>query len=565
SSGLASRKEAEDQLAPLAGQVAFRYLPEMSMSQIVDVLHSLSPGSLVLAFSFGRDKDGKIFNHDELARVLSSNSPVPVYGTKKERLGFGIIGGRLLDGQSHGAAGAELALQVLAGADPDLLPVIANPQSPLYFDYQVLKRFRIPLGRLPANSILVNRPPGFYSQHKQVIDTAAIIIAILSFSLVTVIINNRSRRRAEAALRESERYRFLFVNASDAILILNAAGQVLDVNAIACDLLGHSRESLMAMTLADLMPPTWLATADAAHGGIQQSGHCVFESVLLRQDGTPLPVEISSRRLVFRGEPAILISFRDITDRQHAEEEIRKLNAELEERVQRRTRELALANEEMEAFCYSVSHDLRGPLRHINGYGTILMEEHSRQLDDGAREYLTRLRRASRHMGQLIDDLLKLSQVSRSEMVLGEVNLSTLAREVMTELQQANPERRVACAITDGIVATGDARLLRVVLDNLLGNAWKYTSHKEVATIEFGTTRENGTTAYFVRDDGAGFDMTYADKLFGPFQRLHRSDEFEGTGIGLATVQRIILRHGGQVWGIGKPGQGATFWFTLGT
>lgn len=330
-SGLASRKEAEEQLAPLAGRVAFRYLPEMAMSQIVDELHSLQSGSLVLAFSFSRDRVGRIFNHDELAQVLSSNSPVPVYGTKRERLGFGIIGGRLMDGNSHGAAGAELALRVLAGENPDAIPVITRPESPLIFDYRLLKRFRLSLGNLPANSTLVNNPPGFYGLHRQVIDTAAIIISILVICLVTVIANNRRRLRAEAALRESERYRFLFVNASDAILILDGSGRVLDVNAIACDLLGHPREALMAMTLADLMPPASLGRTEAVHRDLRQSGHSVFEAAFLCRDDSCLPVEISSRSIDFRAEPAILSSFRDITDRRHAEEEIRRLNAELEE------------------------------------------------------------------------------------------------------------------------------------------------------------------------------------------------------------------------------------------
>ncbi len=226
-------------------------------------------------------------------------------------------------------------------------------------------------------------------------------------------------------------------------------------------------------------------------------------------------------------------------------------------------RELEVANRELEAFSYSVSHDLRAPLRSINGFSQILLEDYSGTLDEEGRSYLRRVQAASQHMGRLIDDLLALSRVTRVPLRREHVDLSALAREIAMDLKSNDPEREVEFAIPDGLSATGDPGLLRVALENLLGNAWKFTSKKPEARIEFGALLQNGERTYFVRDNGAGFEMAYANKLFGAFQRLHPANEFEGTGIGLATVQRVIRRHGGSVWAEGEVGRGATFYFTL--
>ena len=233
-------------------------------------------------------------------------------------------------------------------------------------------------------------------------------------------------------------------------------------------------------------------------------------------------------------------------------------------RVEELAAHLANANRELDAFSYSVSHDLRTPLRSIDGFSRVLMTNYASALDERGRDYLGRVRNAAQRMSQLLDDLLKLARTSRASFSATEVDLSALAAQIASELQQSEAPRNVRWDIAPGLVVRGDRTLLRVVLENLLGNAFKFTSKREDATIEIGCERAGPTPVFFVRDNGAGFDMAYADQLFGVFQRLHTNDEFEGTGIGLATVQRIVHRHGGEVWAEAAAGRGATLRFTLG-
>lgn len=253
----------------------------------------------------------------------------------------------------------------------------------------------------------------------------------------------------------------------------------------------------------------------------------------------------------------------DISRRKGAEEELSRLNGELEQRVAQRTSELEAVNRELEAFSYSVSHDLRAPLRHMAGLGKILLEDYHDQFDAMGQLHLIRLCSAAKRMGQLIDDLLKLAMVGKGEISRETTDLSSLARDIAHDLVQSQPERAVAFTISEGVRAQGDPRLLRVVMENLLANAWKYTGMCSDAVIEFGVVEKGGRPVYFVRDNGVGFDNRHAEEIFKPFTRLHGEREFEGTGIGLATVQRVIARHGGVVWADGGLGGGAVFYFML--
>ena len=253
----------------------------------------------------------------------------------------------------------------------------------------------------------------------------------------------------------------------------------------------------------------------------------------------------------------------DIEEKKQAEEKINEMNAMLEQRVQERTAQLEASNRELEAFSYSVAHDLRAPLRSIDGFNQALLEDYGKDFPPDAQELMQRSRQASQRMSQLIDDLLNLSRVARAEMRRQRVSLSEIAQSVATELQKNEPDRKVTFQIEPGLFANGDDRLLRLVLENLLGNSFKFTRDKPEAKIEFKSMRQDGKRVLFVRDNGAGFKMEYANKLFGPFQRLHAATEYPGTGIGLATVHRILMRHGGKIRPESKEGFGATFYFTL--
>lgn len=388
-------------------------------------------------------------------------------------------------------------------------------------------------------------------------DVLVMLLLVLSFVLLS---------STRVALRDiDELMRILIENIPNyAIFMLDPGGHIISWNAGAENLKGYRSEEIIGRHFSRFYPEEDIRSGKPAKELEEALAkeRIDDEGWRVRKDGTRfwanvtiMPVRSASGEL--RGFAKIT---RDMSDYKNAKDEILQLNANLERQVEERT----ATNNELEAFSYSVSHDLRAPLRSIDGFSQALLEDYADSLDDRAKGYLNRVRAATQRMGDLIDDMLTLSRVTRAEMRREIVDLSALAAEVLAELQQNQPERKVVWHIEPGMTAVGDAHLLRVMLFNLLGNAWKFTGKTANARIEFGAAHnDNGAMEYFVRDNGVGFDMTYAGKLFSAFQRLHRADEFHGTGIGLATVKRIIHRHGGQVRGAGVSGKGATFYFTL--
>lgn len=290
-----------------------------------------------------------------------------------------------------------------------------------------------------------------------------------------------------------------------------------------------------------------------------------FERSIRAPDGTRKVAQVNYvPRLEAEGVVnGMYILMSDVTERKQAEEEVRRLNNELEKRVQERTSQLEATNRELEAFCYSVSHDLRAPLRAVRGFTEVLVENHAAQLDDRGREFLRRVNDASLQMDRLVEDLLRLSRVSRTEIQSQKIDLSDLASQVIADLRSSDTGRQVNVVIDPGLRGCGDERLVRLVIDNLLRNAWKFTGKRTDAEIHFGQTIAGDEPAFFVRDNGVGFHMAYLGRLFGVFQRLHSATEFPGSGVGLAIVQRVINRHGGRVWAEGAVNAGATFYFTL--
>ncbi len=376
------------------------------------------------------------------------------------------------------------------------------------------------------------------------------------------------RKQAEVALREGrQRLENLIENMPIVCFTFDRHGRILSWNRAAEHIYGYAKDEAVGAKAYDLIvtPNTKDATDQVIKG--------VFEGLTIEgtewqdrgRDGA-VGWRIGNAFPLLNADDSVYCGVNmniDITDRKHAEAEVRKLNEELEERVRHRTAQLRAVNKELEAFAYSVSHDLRAPLRSMDGFSKAVMEDCGDKLDDQGRDYLKRVRRASQRMGQLIDDILALSRLTRSEMKYETVNLSAIAKNISQTLTESAPDRQVEWVIVEDVMVQGDAALLRVLMDNLLGNAWKFTAKHETAKIEFGLEERDDTLVYCVRDDGAGFDMEYADKLFGAFQRLHGVTEFEGTGIGLATVQRVISRHGGRIWAEAEVEKGAAFYFTL--
>jgi PAS domain S-box-containing protein len=366
------------------------------------------------------------------------------------------------------------------------------------------------------------------------------------------------RKKAEETLRETRDYLDnLFNYANAPIIVWNPDFEITRFNHAFEHLTGRTADEVMGKKLDILFPDhSREESMDFIRKTPIGERWDVVEIPILHRDGA-MRVVLWNSATVYApdGKTAVatIAQGQDITKRKEAEEDLKRSIAELE-----------ASNKELEAFSYSVSHDLRAPLRSMEGFSSALLEDYADKLDEQGKQYLKHVQEASDLMGRLIDDLLKLSRVTRSEMTREEVDLTEMAQKILLELQKNEPNRKVKLDVSRDITAYGDRNLLRLALENLLGNAWKFSSKTDAPKIEMGFTSYDGKRAYFIRDNGVGFDMVYADKLFQPFQRLHKAPEFPGTGIGLATVQRIIRRHGGEVWAESKVGEGATFYFTLG-
>ncbi|HVQ93360.1 MAG TPA: ATP-binding protein [Mycobacteriales bacterium] len=396
---------------------------------------------------------------------------------------------------------------------------------------------------------------------------------VVAFAAMSVVIANAAARLESAGARAQQAARdghalltALIDNTSAVIYMRDLGGHYMLANREYERLFGLRREDLLGRTDHDLFPAEMAAAFRENDLAAVARGYPVqMEEVAPGDDGEHNYVTVKFPVLDEAGQAyAVCGISTDITDRTRAEAEVHRLNADLERRVRERTAELEASTKELDAFAYSVSHDLRAPLRSLDGFSQMLLDDYGGQLDEDGQDCLHRLQANTVRMGQIIDDLLNLSRATRVELKRNPVDLSELARSVLAELRQAEPDRTVAVDIAEHLTTTGDQHLLRLVLVNLFGNAWKFSARADPATVHFELFRDDGEERVFaVRDNGAGFNMEYAAKLFEPFQRLHSRGEFDGSGLGLAIVARILRRHGGRIWAEGAPGEGAAFYFTV--
>ncbi|MEN5118590.1 CHASE domain-containing protein [Luteimonas sp. TWI662] len=395
-----------------------------------------------------------------------------------------------------------------------------------------------------------------------------VLASLLLFAVVLTLARTQSRaeflaRRLSDSYRRSEqRFRNAMRYSATGMVLLDRNGTIVETNPAMAQIAGLEQAAMTGTRLSEYFVDaqdqvTRTQEMQALREGVHRSTRR-----LRRCDGDIRQVHLASTLVLGESDSEVtrLVQVDDVTERLRAEAQVHALNRTLESRVEQRTRELTQANHELESFAYIVSHDLRAPLRSIDGFGRILAERYGGAIDAQGQDYLARVRNAAARMDALIDALLKMSRISRGEFKRSPLDLSRLAEEVVAELRHAEPSRQVEVVIAPGLTAEGDVALVRNLLQNLLGNAWKFTADTADARIEFGRGADG---AFFVRDNGAGFNADYAGKLFRPFQRLHREDEYKGHGVGLASVKRIVERHGGTISAEGAPGQGATFRFTL--
>ncbi|MHA2425697.1 MAG: PAS domain S-box protein, partial [Candidatus Thorarchaeota archaeon] len=402
------------------------------------------------------------------------------------------------------------------------------------------------------------------SQTEAVSESDKIFFDTVAELLTTVVERKKTEQAYQVSVR---RYRELLTDMSEGIGVVSLDEEFLFVNESFANIVGYTPNELIGADSTSIIHPEDVAKI-RNETEIRKSGESsTYQVRVVRKDGDVRIVRISaipSRDDNGRIEGTVAI-INDITERVKAEREVRQLNEELAQRVEERTAELQAANKELESFAYSVSHDLRAPLRSIDGFSNAILEDYYNVVDDTGKDYLTRIQKGARGMSNLIDAILSLSKITRANMDRIDVNLSTLSEEAIIELQATDPEREVMVDIQENIVMRCDKRLMRVVLQNLIGNSWKFTKNRPVSRIDIGLTEMDGKQVFFVKDNGVGFEMGDKEKLFKPFQRLHKADDFEGSGIGLATVQRAIARHGGRIWAESQKGSGTTFFFTLKT
>ncbi|MEN9307021.1 MAG: sensor histidine kinase of FgrL [Fibrobacterota bacterium] len=558
------------------GRLRFHFFDSgngIAWSELLDKVSRLGSQDLVYWSELFRDKNGLYIDPDHDLPQLAERSAVPIASHSEQYVVTGAAGGVCNRGLLHGRQAGRLMRRVLAGASPDTIAISGDSSIGVVFRWDQIQRFGIDPSLLPKGTIFLDRPVPVWSAYPVQTAFAALGIAALTAMAIglTVALRRvrRSRRRieeSEAALRDSEQeLRRVFDAITDAVIVHDRAGRIKSINSGGRHMYGIERELGQNLTIADLSgeqvadaPDPSVLWDDAIRGNDQ-----VFEWRAKKPNtAETFDVEVALTSMSFSGEAHLVAVVRDVGERLEARRLLLDAKGELERKVEERTFELRQSNRELEAFSYSVSHDLRAPLRAIDGFALALEEDVGSALPAQQKTYLHRIRAASTRMGEIIDDLLKLSSISRTSIARNPVDMGAVLEGVIAEV--VPPQRRSQVVVGKLPTVRADIELLKPLWTNLVANAVKYSGKAETPAIEIGCDETVEGSVWFVRDNGVGFDPSLSEKLFKPFSRLHTQEDFPGTGIGLAIVQRIVAKHGGRIWAESAPGHGATFKFTLG-
>ncbi len=552
-------------------KLEFEYTQDLSVEDMIQRMAHMPPQSIIIYYIVIMDKTGRIILSEDMLKKIVSVANAPVFCVYESLLFDGVVGGSVLSHKTEGDRIARIALTFLAGKTDAAEQKALKPARPVYlFDWQQIKKWKGNTSSLPEKTVFINRTFSLWELYGWYF-TAVIVFTLFQSALIATLILQKKRKEwAEAATRLSEeRFRFMVKLAPIPMGLITLNGAIRFINDQFSRIFGYTTVEIQSITDwwryaypdEDYRQKTierWNMVVDKAVHKSNLIGPT--DSRVTCSDGTVRVVEVYGLLL---GEE-VLVCFIDITARKQVEEDIRMLNRELEERVMDRTARLEAVNKELESFTYTVSHDLRAPLRHIQGFTGLLQKKAGGILDEQCLHYMTSISKAVKNMGHLIDDLLSFSRMKRNAMSFQPVELGQLVHDVIKELEPDTRGRDIDWQVGDLPLVSGDTSMLRIALGNLISNALKFTQTRKTGQIEIGELPgQTSEIVIFVRDNGVGFDMAYSDKLFSVFQRLHPSDEFEGTGIGLATVHQIIARHGGRIWGEGKVDQGAVFYFSL--
>jgi len=572
----------------VAHGIEIRTMNEMGLPEIMDEVSKAPDNSIVLITTYYSDPKGNTVGFEHFTKKVSQSSRVPVYHLYEFGLNNGVIGGSLLSGRLHGQSAGNLAIRILKGEDIEKIPVEDAKASRYIFDYQQLKRFDISVGKLPWNYQVRNKPYSFLEEHQDIVITAAIAFAILiGFIIVLVfylskistmkveleVSGNKLKQQYQKLMQAQEklvisesRYALLFEKMLNGFFIcepvLNEHGKYVDLRILS---INPGFKTQIGVDADEIVGGVWSEVL----GYPNQNLH-VYHEILQTGASKHFETYYPNTGIYYLvnafkvSENQVGVVFDNITVYKQAIKEITMLNEDLEQRVLERTEELQGVVKELEAFTYTVSHDLKSPLRAVDGYSRIILEDYGHKLDSEGNEIICNIRNVCKDMIDMINQLLKYSTTSKAELFKEEFDMEERFKAIFAELKSANPDRKIMLTIETGMPKVfADRIMMSQVIYNVLSNAVKFTKHREVADISVGCTITPDEYVFYVKDNGVGFDMEYSGKLFGLFQRLHACDEFEGSGIGLVTVKKIIQKHGGQVRIEGVSGAGAAVYFTL--